>query len=185
MIEDFVPVYMASTVAVAQKLADRLARSGIESFVDDTESPMYGMSLGPQSKLVHVRAPSEARAREVIHDFQKNYDPPVSEDPQNPETGQELPKPQRPSDDSPNEPYSPGTEKMAKSADPDNPELAYMHDETGARRAVHGKEIWAVGADRSPLEMPDSETDDKSEFAPAEPSNSAGRLRAETGEEKG
>jgi hypothetical protein len=160
MREDFVPVYMASTVAVAQKLADRLTRSGIESFVDDTESPLYGMSLGPQSKVVHVRTPAEPRAREIIRDFQKQYDPPRPEDAQNEETGLELPKAQRPSDDSPNEPYSPGIESMARSADPPAPETAYMGDESGRRRETHQDEVASLGADRPPFDEPDVEADD-------------------------
>lgn len=158
MQEGFAPVYMASTVAVAQKLADRLSNAGIETFVDDTESPMYGMSLGPQSKVVHVRAMAEKRAREIIQDFQKQYDPPMPEDWQGEETGFELPKPQRPSDDSPNEPYNPGTEKLAGSAEPDNPEMAHMRDESNRRIGVSHNEVEAVGADRSPLDMPDAES---------------------------
>jgi len=159
MREDFLPVYMASTVAVAQRLADRLTRAGIETFVDDTESPLYGMSLGPQSKVVHVRAPTEGLAREIIRDFQEEYDPPQRpEDWEGEATGLELPKPQRPSDDSPNEPYSPGTERMAAASDPDNPEISEMVDDSGQTRPVRREDVSSVDADRPVAETPDVET---------------------------
>lgn len=157
MKEEFVPVYMASTVAVAQKLADRLTRNGIESFVDDTLSPMYGMSLGPQSRVINVRSPAEPRAREIIESFQAEYNPPMPQDWQGEQTGLEIVKPQRPSDDSPNEPYAPGTEALSEDTDPAGPESAYLRDDRGAAQAGHRDRIQSIGADRPPIEMPDAE----------------------------
>lgn len=159
MKEDFVPVYLASTVAVAQKLADRLSNRGIETFVDDTESPMYGMSLGPHSKVIHVREPAEASAREIVQDFQQEYDPPTNpEDWAGQETGMEVVRRTRPSDDSPNEPYQPGTESMAGHAEPGTPELAYMQHENGSDQPVYREEVKAIGGDRPLEESPDIES---------------------------
>lgn len=138
MKEHLITVYRAPTVLEAQSAADLLKEAGIECFVEDTESPMYGAPLGPGSRIVQVRSAASEPAREIIRRYEQAGHPgvPPEEWPRE-ETGLELPRGDRPSQDSPNEPQGQGTEKLSEERPgteaPEAPELKEVEREEAER----------------------------------------------------
>lgn len=154
MKDKLVPVYRALTVDDAQRLADRLKNAGVEAFVDSTDAPMYGITQGPSSKVVLVRKAESAHARDLVKQWGFKWHPTVAQEEwSREETGLELPIPERPSDDSPNEFEGEGNERM--NADRPGPESAEVEEfitESGEQRSPGSGEIVGFGMDR-PLEQ--------------------------------
>ena len=150
MKDKLVPIYRALTVDDAQRLADKLQHAGIETFVDSTDAPMYGMTQGPAAKVVYVRKAESAHARDLVKQFGFKWHPPVAEQEwQREETGLEMTIPDRPSDDSPNEFEGEGNERL--SADRPGPEAAETEEfigEGGEQMNPDASEIAGFGADR-------------------------------------
>jgi hypothetical protein len=161
MKEHLVTVYRAPTVMEAQRAADLLKQAGIECFVYDTESPMYGAPLGPGSRLVQVRSAALDPAHEVIREFEEAGHPQVPrEDWPREETGLELPRRDRPTEDSPNEPQGQGTEKLSRERPgieaPESPDLEEIQRDEAERPLGWG----AAGEDlekKPEIEQPEIE----------------------------
>lgn len=95
-----VPVYRGLTSDDAQRLADYLDERGVESYVDSTQSPEYGMSQGPGAHVVYVDTHISGYARQIVRDFSHKWHGGVPKDEaEREETGYERPIPDRPSDD--------------------------------------------------------------------------------------
>ena len=69
MSDDLVDVYEANTLADAQLLVTRLEEVGIESFVDNTDSPFDGLTAMLQQKIVRVLPNAEVQARQVVEKY--------------------------------------------------------------------------------------------------------------------
>jgi hypothetical protein len=142
MRDQLVPIYHGRTVDDTQRLADKLRAAGIESFVNSTQSPMYGMRAGPSARTLFVREPVMDLVREIVHEFRLAH-PGVVEraDRDREETGLELPTGDRPADDSPAEGIAEMTEEMdAERPGPDTPEMAAVHEELD-EEAIHSMDV--------------------------------------------
>lgn len=150
MKDKLVPVYRALTVDDAQRLADKLRNAGIEAFVDQTDAPMYGATQGPRSRVVYVRKAESAQARDAVERFGEKWHKGLTEDDWlREETGLELPVPDRPSDDSPNEFEGEGNERLsAEGLGPESAEVEEFITETGEQRQPGRDEIAGFGMDR-------------------------------------
>lgn len=135
-----VPVYRALTVDDAQRLADFLDDRGVESYVDSTQSPEYGMSQGPEAHVVYVDSHIAEYARQIVRDFSHKWHGGVPKDEvEREETGRENLPGDRPSDDAPSstnqdreraygpDPYEHGDETPRR----ESPEVEDLIDETG------------------------------------------------------
>jgi len=69
MDHDLVDVYQAASVSEAQLLKDRLSSEGIEAFLDNTDSPLDGLTAANQYIVVRVLPADAGRAREVAAAF--------------------------------------------------------------------------------------------------------------------
>ena len=69
MSNDIACIYQAGSLAEAQLFSNRLDGHGIESFIQNDESPLDGLTAGEQTIGVCVRHEEEARAREVLAEF--------------------------------------------------------------------------------------------------------------------
>jgi hypothetical protein len=162
MRDDLVAIYRAPTIDDAQRLADKLQQAGIESFVDSTDAPMYGATQGPAARIVRVRRVQTGAARDVMKRYSFHFHPELPQEEMIYEqTGLELPIPDRPSDDSPNEPEGEGTERM--DADPPGAasvELVDMILDTGQERDISAEEIDRYDGDRSVEQAPEMEREE-------------------------
>lgn len=66
---DLVDIFEAETLMEAQLLATRLDEAGIKSFIDNTDSPLDGLTAADQLKIVRVLPADEAKARDIANDF--------------------------------------------------------------------------------------------------------------------
>lgn len=66
MSDDLVDVYETDNLADAQLLVARLEESGIDSFIDNSDSPFDGLTAMQQQKIVRVLPNAETQAREVV-----------------------------------------------------------------------------------------------------------------------
>ena len=66
---DLVDIFEAETLMEAQLLATRLEEAGIKSFIDNTDSPLDGLTAADQLKIVRVLPTDEDKAREIANDF--------------------------------------------------------------------------------------------------------------------
>lgn len=66
---DLVDIFEAETLAEAQMLVARLDEAGIKSFVDNSDSPLDGLTAADQLKIVRVLPADEAKARDIANDF--------------------------------------------------------------------------------------------------------------------
>ena len=125
MRDELVPVYHGRTIDDTQRLADQLREAGVESFVDSTQSPMYGMRAGPSARTLYVRAPITEGVREIVHRYKLEHPGEVHRTERlREQTGLELPTGDRPRDDSFAEGIGEMTEEMdADRPGPDTPEL--------------------------------------------------------------
>jgi len=69
MPDDLVNVYEAETLAEASLLADRLKEAGIQVFIDNSDSPFDGLTLGDQRKPVRVLPDDAQRAHAIAEAF--------------------------------------------------------------------------------------------------------------------
>ncbi len=165
MKDDLVPIYLALTVDDAQRLADKLRVAGIESFVDQTDSPMYGATQGPSSRIVRVRRVETGPARDVMKRFGFKYHPSMArQEWQREETGLELPTREKPSDDSPHEFEGEGNERLdTDRPGPPSEELMDMITETGEERDLSADEIESYETDRPIAQDADIDRDEIAE----------------------
>ncbi len=70
MPDDLVNVYTAATLFEAKLLADRLEEASIEVFIDNTDSPLDGLTAGDQGNPVRVLPGQANAAREIVAEFQ-------------------------------------------------------------------------------------------------------------------
>ena len=70
MQDDLVDVYAAATLMQAKLLSDRLAASGIRSFIDNTDSPFDGLTAAEQMKIVRVLPDDLQAAKSIVADFE-------------------------------------------------------------------------------------------------------------------
>ena len=150
MKDKLTPIYRALTVDDAQRLADKLRNAGIEAFVDQTDSPMYGATQGPASRVVYVRKAESAQARDAVKAFGREWHKGLTKNEWlREETGLEMPVPDRPSDDSPNEFEGEGNERLsAEGVGPESAEVEEFITETGEQRQPDRREIAGFGVDR-------------------------------------
>lgn len=150
MKDKLVAVYRALTVDDAQRLADRLRHAGIETFVETTDAPLYGMTQGPMAKIVYVRKAESGHVRELVKQWGFHWHPTVAEQEwDREETGLEMAIPDRPSDDSPNEFEGEGNERLsADRPGPESPEVEEFITESGEQRSPGSGEIAGFGVDR-------------------------------------
>ncbi len=66
---DLTDIFEAETLQEAQLLATRLKEAGIKSFIDNTDSPLDGLTTASQFKVVRVLPADEKAAREVANEF--------------------------------------------------------------------------------------------------------------------
>jgi hypothetical protein len=66
---DLTDIFEAETLEEAQLLATRLKEAGIKSFIDNTDSPLDGLTAAAQFKVVRVLPKDEKAAREVASEF--------------------------------------------------------------------------------------------------------------------
>jgi hypothetical protein len=71
MAEDLIDVYEAETLMEARLLCDRLEEAGVKTFIDNVDSPLDGLTLGDQMKIVRVLPESVETARRVIAAFEQ------------------------------------------------------------------------------------------------------------------
>ena len=69
MSEDLVDIYETDTLADAQLLVARLEESGIDAFVDNSDSPFDGLTAMQQQKIVRVLPNAESQARQVVEQY--------------------------------------------------------------------------------------------------------------------
>ena len=184
MEDRLVPVYRALTADDAQLLADRLDRAGVEAFVDSTDSPMYGATEGPRSRVVHVRAPVSEQAREIVARFEEVEGRPgvPADEWQREETGLELAEDQRPRNDSSMEDMERGTGRME--TEPRQPEAAETEglvDSSDTTEDVGDERIEGIGADRGLTQEADVERPEVEEQPIDELDTSQERDESETG----
>ncbi len=79
MSDDLVDVYETDTLADAQLLAARLEEEGIDSFIDNTDSPFDGLTAMQQQKIVRVLPNAESQARQVVQVFVQERNSSTSE----------------------------------------------------------------------------------------------------------
>lgn len=160
MNDDLVPIYRAPTIDDAQRVSDKLKEAGVDAFVDNTTAPLYGVTQGPASRIVLVRSPIAAFARQIVNDYRREYHRDESPaDRRTEETGLELPTPDRPKDDAPNDWYAADIEAMdADRPGPEAPEVEDMVYDRGDRREVpESDKMIRFGADHDMTE--DAEID--------------------------
>lgn len=71
MRQDLAAVYEAATLMEAQLLVSRLEEAGIEAFVDQTDSPLDGLTAAYQTKIVRVLPENQAQAQAIAQEFQR------------------------------------------------------------------------------------------------------------------
>lgn len=158
-----VPVYRALTVDDSQRLADFLDDRGVESYVDSTQSPDYGMSQGPGAHVVYVDSHIAEYARQIVRDFAHKWHGGVPKDEvEREQTGLENTPGDRPSDDalaSTNQdreraygpdPHEHGEETPGR----ESPEVEDLIDETG--RENFNDRIVGFGPDHDLAEEEDA-----------------------------
>mgnify|MGYP000313948752 CR=1 FL=1 len=69
MKSDLVDIFEAETLMEAQLLAARLEEVDIKSFIDNDDSPLDGLTLADQFKIVRVLPKDAVKAREVAEAF--------------------------------------------------------------------------------------------------------------------
>lgn len=69
MSDDLVDVYETDTLADAQLLVARLEEEGIDSFIDNSDSPFDGLTAMQQQKIVRVLPNAESQARKVVETY--------------------------------------------------------------------------------------------------------------------
>ena len=69
MEHDLVEVYSAASMAEAQLLKDRLKGEGIEAFLDNTDSPLAGLTAANQYIVVRVLPEDAPAARDIAAQF--------------------------------------------------------------------------------------------------------------------
>ena len=70
MKEDLVNVFESETLLEAKLISDMLDTAGIESFIDNTDSPLDGLVTADQIKIVRVLPEKAVQARQIVADFQ-------------------------------------------------------------------------------------------------------------------
>jgi len=167
MQDELVTVFRALTVDDAQRLADKLQEKGIEAFVASTEAPMYHATQGPSARLVQVREPMAATARELAEQFAADWHPEVPADEWPREhTGLEQPIPEGTTDDSPND--SPQQIDNVESAqgrlaetdpqEPEAPEVEGLQPLEDPSEPADPEDIERFGADRDVEQHPGAES---------------------------
>ncbi len=71
MSDDLVNVFEAATLMECQMVSDRLTEVGIETFIDNTDSPLDGLTAGDQMKIVRVLPGVVEKALEVVREFRE------------------------------------------------------------------------------------------------------------------
>ncbi len=69
MHDDLVDVYDAGSLIEATLLRDRLAEHDISAFLDNTDSPLGGLTAAQQTIPVRVLPEEEDRARRIVQSF--------------------------------------------------------------------------------------------------------------------
>ena len=69
MKDDLVDIFEAETLAEAHLLTDRLTEAGIKSFIDNTDSPLDGLTAAAQMKIVRVLPKDQEKAEAIAQDF--------------------------------------------------------------------------------------------------------------------
>ncbi|MEX2212794.1 MAG: hypothetical protein WD768_01615 [Phycisphaeraceae bacterium] len=69
MKQDLVDIFEAETLMEAKLLTDRLTEAGIESFIDNTDSPLDGLSAAGQMKIVRVLPKDQDKAEAIAQAF--------------------------------------------------------------------------------------------------------------------
>ena len=70
MQEDLVNVFEAETLLEAKLVSDRLETAGIQSFIDNTDSPLDGLVAADQIKIIRVLPEKAQQARKIVADFE-------------------------------------------------------------------------------------------------------------------
>jgi len=159
MRDELVPVYHALTVDDAQRLADILQRRGVESYVENTVSPLYNMTQGPAAHVVLVDRHAAATARDTVRQYEADWHYGVPRDEQDYEqTGFELPDDPRPSQDDPADNFISERTHMDRPG-PESPEVENLITEDRHHEEVDWREhrIVGIGPDRGLTEPPDSD----------------------------
>lgn len=156
MRDDLVAIYHGRTHDDTLRLADRLRELGVESFVETTQSPLYGMRAGPAGRTLYVRGPATELVREAVHRFKVEEAGQVPRgERQREETGLELPVGEKPSEDSFAEGVGEMTEEMdAERPGPDTPELASVDD------GLDEGQIKSMDVDRDYAQSPEFESEE-------------------------
>lgn len=166
MAEKLVPVYRGFTVDDVQRLADYLEERGVESYVDSTQSPMYGMNQGAAAHVLYVDSHIVGYTRQIVRQFIREWHGPVPKDEtENEQSAYEIPTPDRPSDDalsdSPQDqdhPYGPGIDD-AERPGRESPEVEDLIDEAGHEDFDH--RIVGFGTDRG---ISEEDASDEADF---------------------
>jgi len=134
MQDELTSVYVGMSTDEVQRFADRLNEAGIEAFVEQTQSAMYGTMPGPAGHQVMVRRAAADQARELAVQFehQWHYQEAAPDDPadgrQQQQVGPEAPVPDRPSDDAVTEDVGGGAEHLDRAPEraesPEDPRAA-------------------------------------------------------------
>ena len=69
MHDDLVDVYDAGSLIEGTLLRDRLEGEGIQAFLDNTDSPLDGLTAGEQTIPVRVLPDDADRARPIVEAF--------------------------------------------------------------------------------------------------------------------
>lgn len=72
--DDLVSVFEAMNMAEAQMIADALKAAGISSLVEQTASPLDGLTSIGEGTEVRVKAEDEDRAIQLIEDYLAEMD---------------------------------------------------------------------------------------------------------------
>lgn len=71
MTDDLIVVFEAETLMEAQLVSNGLEQAGIQSFIDNTDSPLDGLISAGQLKLVRVLPKDAQQAKQVVSNLKK------------------------------------------------------------------------------------------------------------------